>query len=89
MLEMDLPDIAATMVPLLCERLDIATDCVTHAAAHRWRYARVSNPLGQPFASLPNETLYLGGNWCIGPKIEAVFISCTAIVTDLLKRGLC
>ena len=88
-LEMDLPDIAATMVPLLCERLDIATDRVTHAVAHRWRYARVSKPLGQPFASLPNETLYLGGDWCTGPQIEDAFTSGTAIATDMLKRGLC
>lgn len=88
-LEKDLPDIAALMVSLLCDCLDITPDRITHAAAHRWRYARATKPLGQPFASLPNETLYLGWDWCAGPKIEAVFISCTAIVTDLLKRGLC
>lgn len=69
-LEIDLPDIAALMVPLLCKRLEIAPDRVTHAVAHRWRYARVSNAMGQPFACIPNETLFLGGDWCIGPQIE-------------------
>jgi len=88
-LEMDLADIAALMVPLLCERLDIAPDRVTHAVAHLWRYARVSNALGQPFASIPNGTLYLGGDWCIGPQIEDAWTSGTAIATDMLERGLC
>ena len=88
-LEMDRTDIALLMVPLLCERLDIATDRVTHAVAHRWRYARVSNTLGQPFASIPSGTLYLGGDWCIGPQIEEAWTSGTAIATDMLERGLC
>jgi predicted NAD/FAD-dependent oxidoreductase len=88
-LEMDQPDIAALMVPMLCERLDITTDRVTHAAAHRWRYARVSNALGQPFASIPSGTLYLGGDWCVGPQIEDAWTSGTAIATDMLERGLC
>ena len=88
-LEKDLPDIGALMVSLLCDCLDITPDRITHAAAHRWRYARASKPLGQPFVSLPNETLYLGWDWYAGPKIEAVFISGAAIVTDMLKLGLC
>ena len=88
-LEMDQPDIAVLLVPLLCERLGITTDRVTHAVAHRWRYARVSNALGQPFVSIPSGTLYLGGDWCIGPQIEDAWTSGTAIATDMLERGLC
>jgi hypothetical protein len=85
-LENDLPRIAARMLPLLCDRLAIMPDRVTHAVAHRWRYARVTEPLGQPFARTPDATLYLGGDWCIGPRIEAAWTSGTAIAEDLLGR---
>jgi hypothetical protein len=85
-LEEDLPDIATWMLPLFCNRLGITSERVTHAAAHRWRYSRVANPLGQPFSRTPDATLYLGGDWCVGPLIEDAWTSGTAIATDLLAQ---
>ncbi|MEN2494960.1 MAG: Renalase [Hyphomicrobiaceae bacterium hypho_1] len=43
--------------------------------SHRWRYARVSNPLGRP--SLFDDKLGLGlaGDWCLGPTVENAFDS--------------
>jgi renalase len=79
--------IAARMLPLLCDRLGVTADRVTHASAHRWRYARVTQALGQPFLRSPDATLYLGGDWCIGPRVEAAWISGTAIADDILARG--
>ena len=79
--------IAARMLPLLCDRLGVTADRVTHASAHRWRYARVTQALGQPFLRSPDATLYLGGDWCIGPRIEAAWTSGTAIADDILARG--
>jgi len=79
--------IAAQMLPLLCDRLGVASDTVTHAAAHRWRYARVTQALGQPFLCSLDATLYLGGDWCIGPRVEAAWNSGSAIADDLLARG--
>lgn len=87
-LEEDRPDVAARMVPFLCDRLGVTPDRVTHAVAHRWRYSRVANPLGQPFARMPDATLYLGGDWCVGPLIEDAWTSGTAIADDLLTRTL-
>jgi predicted NAD/FAD-dependent oxidoreductase len=43
----------------LCDRLGAAPDSVAHAAAHRWRYARVTQALGQPFLRSADATLYL------------------------------
>ena len=54
--------IAARMLPLLCDRLGGTADRVTHTATHRWRYARVTQALGQPFLRSPDATLYLGGD---------------------------
>ena len=79
--------IAARMVPLLCDRLGVTSSKVTHAEAHRWRYARVTQALGLPFLSSPDATLYLGGDWCIGPRVEAAWTSGTAIADELLARG--
>ena len=83
-LEEDPVAIAALMLPLLCDRLGVSPDTVVHAAAHRWRYARVAAPLGQPFLRDPDATLYLGGDWCIGPRVEAAWTSGAAIADDLL-----
>ena len=80
-------EITARMLPLLCDRLGVPLDRVTHAAAHRWRYARVTQALGQPFLRSPDASLYLGGDWCIGPRVEAAWTSGTAIADDILARG--
>ena len=79
--------IAARMLPLLCDRLGVTADRVTHASGHRWRYARVTQALGQPFLRGHDATLYLGGDWCIGPRVEAAWTSGTAIADDILARG--
>ncbi len=86
-LDLDPAAMAAVMLPLLCDRLGVMPDQVAYAAAHRWRYARVAAPLGQPFLSTDDGSLYLGGDWCIGPRVEAAWTSGTAIAADLLGRA--
>jgi len=83
-LEKSAEEIAALMLPLLCDRLGVTPDRVTYAAAHRWRYARVTQALGQPFVRSADGTLYLGGDWCIGPRVEAAWTSGTAIADAIL-----
>ena len=82
-LEEDTASITARMLPLLCDRLGVAADKVVHAKAHRWRYARVTVALGQPFLRF-GRTLYAGGDWCIGPRVEAAWVSGDAIAKDIL-----
>jgi renalase len=86
-LERDATAIAAEMLPLLCDRLGTTQDCVTHAIAHRWRYARVTQALGLPFLRSADASIYLGGDWCIGARVEAAWDSGTAIAQDILVRG--
>jgi predicted NAD/FAD-dependent oxidoreductase len=85
-LERSPAEITTLMLPLLCDRLGIPANRVTCAAAHRWRYARVSTALGRPFLRSPDATLYLGGDWCLGPRVEAAWTSGTAIAEDLLGQ---
>jgi predicted NAD/FAD-dependent oxidoreductase len=52
-------------------------------AAHRWRYALVSQAVGRP--CLFDETATLGacGDWCLGPRVEAAFDSGCALADTL------
>jgi predicted NAD/FAD-dependent oxidoreductase len=83
-LELERDAIAERMVPLLCERLGADPGAVRHAAAHRWRYAKVAVPLGRPFARAPSGTLHAGGDWCLDARVEAAWISGDAIARDIL-----
>ena len=83
-LEDDPATLTARMLPLLCDRLGAHIATVTHASTHRWRYARVTQPLGQPFLRSDDASLYLGGDWCLGARIEAAWDSGIAIAADLL-----
>jgi renalase len=77
--------ITARMLPLLADTLGLAAPDALYAAAHRWRYARVTKPLGQPFLHSGQDGLYLGGDWCIGPRVEAAWQSGDAIAQAIIK----
>jgi len=76
--------LSARMLPLLCDQLSLATNQVTYASAHRWRYARVTVPFGRPFLKL-TVSLYVGGDRCIGPRVEDEWISGDAIAQDICR----
>jgi predicted NAD/FAD-dependent oxidoreductase len=81
------PDaIADLMTPMLCRELGVSAGHVVHAQAHRWRYARVAAPLGQPFLADDSRTLLVGGDWCLGQRIEDAWASGIAMADELLAR---
>lgn len=84
-LELERADMTALMLPMVCSLLDVDPAIVRHAAAHRWRYAFATRPLGAPFLCDDDKTLYLGGDWCLGHKVEAAWTSGTAIAEDVLR----
>lgn len=85
-LERDNAELAELMLPMLCAQIGADPSAAQYVAAHRWRYARSTSPLGEPFLRDNSRTLYLGGDWCIGPRVEAGWISGRAIADDILKR---
>lgn len=85
-LESDPQSMAALMLPMLCDRLGVSADAVSHAVAHRWRYARVTVALGRDFLCSEDATLYLGGDWCLGARVEAAWASGQAVAEDVLSR---
>lgn len=85
-LEEDPKAIAERMLPMVCDRLGMEPPSAVHAVAHRWRYAAVSKPRGEPFLRNEEGTLYLGGDWCLDARVEAAWTSGTAIANDMLER---
>lgn len=82
-LEHDKDEIAARMLPLVCERLGADPAEAIYAAAHRWRYALTSAPLGQAFLDDAG-TLFLGGDWALSADAEGAWQSGEAIAQALL-----
>lgn len=83
-LELARDDIAQLMVPMLCDRLGAKRSDVRYSSAHRWRYARVSQPLGRAFLSDEAGTFYAGGDWCLEARVEAAWTSGAAIAQSIL-----
>ena len=60
---------------------------ITYAAAHRWRYALTTTPLGQPYIRSSDQTLLVGGDWCLGARVEDAWESGLAMASALLKSA--
>lgn len=50
-----------------------------HLAGHRWRHALATRPAGRPAFWLPAAGLGLCGDWCLGPRVEAAYLSGAAL----------
>ncbi|NNE54095.1 MAG: FAD-dependent oxidoreductase [Sulfitobacter sp.] len=85
-MELEKGEIANRMADLFCDRFGISHDRIAYRAGHRWRYAQVSKPLGRDFVVDNSGTLYAGGDWCLGPRIEAAWTSGKAIAEDILEQ---
>jgi renalase len=46
-----------------------------HAVAHRWRFALVERAVNQPCLWDANARIGACGDWCLGPRVEAAFLS--------------
>ena len=82
-LEMKREDVAVELTALLREATGASAPAWT--AAHRWRYSRTAVAAGAPF--LAAQALRVGGDWCLGPRVEDAWESGTAIARDLLAVG--
>ncbi len=82
-LELDRDQVAEMMVELLPLAFGGGLPELEHACAHRWRFARTTAPLGQPYLCSPDRTLFLGGDWCLGARVECAFESGLAIAKAL------
>ena len=61
------------------ERVGRALPRTLVADAHRWRYARVEAPLGEPCLFDAEAGIGFCGDWCLGARAEAAWISGRAL----------
>ncbi len=55
-----------------------------YAAAHRWRYARVETPLGTAFQHNPRLGIGTCGDWHLGARVEAAWLSGAGLAEEML-----
>lgn len=63
--ERDRPDACAALLPSLAAALGVDPAAALHAAAHRWRYARVAQAAGT--ACVAQDGMAAAGDWLLGP----------------------
>jgi predicted NAD/FAD-dependent oxidoreductase len=56
-------------------------------AAHRWRYALVETPLGESCLWDPASGIGVCGDFCLGPRVEAAWLSGTALASAVLSHN--
>jgi len=59
---------------------------IAHATAHRWRYAMTIAPLGRSHIMSPDGSLLIGGDWCLGARVEDAWDSGRAMAQAILER---
>lgn len=80
------PDaIAERLLALFARAVGEPLPAVRHVTAHRWRYALTTTPLGAPFAGSRDGTLLLGGDWCLGARVEYGYASGVALAGAVLE----
>ncbi|GAB4357472.1 MAG: hypothetical protein Kow00114_09030 [Kiloniellaceae bacterium] len=83
-LEGDPETVAARLSEMLAQALGLSRlPEPAYLAAHRWRYAMTTAPLGRPFLCTADRSLFVGGDWCLGMRVENAFESGLAIANAL------
>lgn len=86
-----LEDAPETVRALMLETLlklvpSVAWDTALSVDLHRWRYANVETPLGRPFLMDRELQIAACGDWCLGNRVEAAFLSGQALAETLMAR---
>jgi predicted NAD/FAD-dependent oxidoreductase len=82
-LELDRVRVAEMMIEMLSPAFGGCLPKIDHASAHRWRFARTTAPLSETYLCSEDRTLFVGGDWCLGARVECAFESGQAIAKAL------
>jgi len=82
-LEQDPTDIVAPVADAFAATCGCPLPTPAVALAHRWRYAAVTQPLGEPCLWDADAQLGLCGDWCLGAKVEAAYDSGAALAAAI------
>lgn len=79
--------VKAEMLEALAELIELTTiGSLEDASIHRWRYARTSRPLGEPYWCNTNARIAACGDWCLGSGVEDAFTSAKALANLLASE---
>lgn len=78
-LDDDPDDVCAALLAAASDLTGLELTAPVHQSLHRWRYAATPQPAGEPFLKDAAMTLAACGDWCLGSKVEAAFLSATAL----------
>ena len=81
-IDVDRSEIKAQMLDLLCSDLGVDPTKLCYADLQAWRYGLVEKPLGQSFVKY--RSLWAGGDWCCGPKVQDAWQSGADIAANVL-----
>jgi hypothetical protein len=86
-----LEDSAEAVIPALMQAFEAVVGsslpAATSVVGHRWRFALVETPLGQPCLWDASEAIGVCGDWCLGPRVEAAYDSGIALATEVLAHA--
>jgi len=71
---------------MLCGEIGVHPEAARYLEVHRWKYANVATPLGEPYLNDATSSLFLGGDWCLGPRVESAWKSGQAIAHEIIKK---
>lgn len=84
-LERERPWIADAMLDAFREAMGLGVlPEPAQVMAHRWRFASVETPLDQPCIYDVGRRLGVCGDWCLGSRLEAAFLSGSAVAGRVL-----
>jgi predicted NAD/FAD-dependent oxidoreductase len=83
-LELERDEIAQKLLSLFESTLGIDLPSIRHTSGHKWRYALTTSPLGKPFLASNDKSLFVGGDWCLGARVEYAFESGQAIAAAVI-----
>lgn len=86
-LEFDRPaaQVQRTLLRRFSERTGRTLPRLCLSDSHRWRHARAELPLGEAFLFDRDQDIGFCGDWCLGARVEAAFLSGDALGTALAE----
>ena len=82
-LEADRDTIAERLIQTFASKIGRPLPKVTYTVGHKWRYALAVKPLGREYLISEDNSLILGGDWCIGARAECAFESGKAMANRI------
>jgi predicted NAD/FAD-dependent oxidoreductase len=77
-------EVADVLLSVVSEALGLPRAAVA-IHAHRWRFARVTQPAGVPCLVDRTQGIAAAGDWCIDGRVESAFLSGLAAASAVLR----